>query len=300
VAAIDRDQVAVLAQADGTLRFSTMNLDGTAAGKPVDLPPLPGSVRAWALSRDRKRLAVGDDAGAVMWLDTRSGESWRPSMTHAGPVKSLGWHPDGSRLVSVGGDGLARVFNISLVAQNLAARHELQADVVASGWSADGRTLVVASGPGRTLQTYDASISLRREARLSEPQPLPSRGRLIAACANTQRHPGAEFGWQSLAEEISATPGSSKNPQAELILAATKLGIDGRFAPVRGLPAKEIAPVTKWDGVDLPIVVRVAQACQLQRWSEVVDLCTASQTDDGASAWLALAKAEALQHLDRA
>jgi WD40 repeat protein len=301
VAAIDRDQVAVLAPGNGTMRFQTMSFDGSPAGRQVELPPLPGSVRAWALSADRTRLAIGDDAGAVMWINSRSGESWRPNMTHAGPVKSIGWHPDGSRLVTVGGDGLSRIFNVRQVAQNWAARHELQAEVVASGWSADGRTLAVASGPGKALQTYDASISLRREAQASERRPISGRDRLVQACVSTQQDPEAEFGWQALAKAVSATRGSAEKRETELILAAAKLGIDGRFAPAAGLEAlnMEMAPLTIWDGVALPLVIRVAQACHLKRWNEVVELCAAVRSGDGSAAWLALAKAEALERLGR-
>jgi serine/threonine protein kinase/WD40 repeat protein/class 3 adenylate cyclase len=298
------DRIGVIIQEERSLRLGMVNFEGTPLAKEVELPPLPGVVRVWALSWDRTHLAMGDDTGAVMWIDTSTGKSWRPNMTHGGPIKSIGWHPDGTRLVSVGGDGLSRIFNIQQTTQTWAARHELQPEVVAAGWSADGRTLAVASGPGKALATYDATVSLRREKGV----PLPSLQRLNhipqvtesglrQACVWAQRNPEEEFGWKALVKELSRSA-SREDMAAQMITDAAQMAATGQFAPL--IPqGKDATIVATWKDVPLPIVVQVAQACLLESWKEVVQLCLYIDERDSAAAWLSLAKAEALMRLGR-
>ena len=263
-----------------------------APGVDAVLPDEIGEVRVCALSVDRTQLAIGGEMGTVLWIDTHTGRITRPVVTHSGPVQALGWHPDGSRLVTAGADGTCRIFNVPQAAQNWMVEHRLPSAIVAAGWSADGRGLMLASAPGRQVKIYDAAKSLDRERGTPAPaEPAPT-ARLTRACADLAEHPGDESAWRAFAEEVRRTPGEN----APLLLAAATLGALGRFTPLEESAAQKLAPVKEWAGVALPRAVLIAQACALQHWEEVAQL---SAGDAGTDGWFALAGAEALAHLGR-
>ena len=67
---------------------------------------------AYALSPDGHTLAIGDDDGAVRFLDIRSGASRVASGRHSGPVSKAAFSSDGRTLVTGGDDGDVIVWDV--------------------------------------------------------------------------------------------------------------------------------------------------------------------------------------------
>ena len=299
VAGLDGDAVGLVAAEGGALHYRLASLAGGPPRLDVVLPGGLGEVRCGALSPDGTRLALAGESGALLWLDTRTGAVQRPALAHSGPVKYLGWHPDGTRLATVGGDGTCRVFNIAQATQTWVIEHDLQGDIVADGWSADGRRLMLAAGQYALVKIYDASRSLAVEQGTSDAAAeVALDERIRRACAWIEQQPGEEFGWKALAQAVTDSRGEGADAQADLLLAAADLGVRALFTPPGEAP-KHTPLATTWRGVELPCAVRVAQACALGRWEEIPPLCASARGLYGDAAWFALARAEALAALHR-
>ena len=300
VAGLDGDAVGIVAAESGTLRYRLASLaGGSSARLDVALPGGLGAVRCGAVSPDRTRLALAGESGALLWIETHTGETRRPALAHSGPVKSIGWHPDGTRLATVGADGTCRVFNVPQATQTWVLEHELPPEIVANGWSGDGRRLMVVSGAGKLVKIYDASRSLALEKGEAEPPAETALAeRLTRACAWIEQHPDEEFGWHALAQAVTDSRGDGANAQADLLLAAADLGVRALFSP-RGNGPKQTALATTWLGVELPRAVQVAEAGALKRWADALPLCSGPHGRYADAAWFALARAEALAALNR-
>ena len=306
VAGLEGGEVGIVARENGGWHYRVASLTGGTPRLDVALPAAAvvsfSSVRCGALSPDRTQLALGGEGGSVLWLDTRTGAAHRPALAHSGPVKALRWHPDGTRLASVGADGTCRIFHVPLATQTWVL-NDLPPDLVADGWSADGRRLMVASGSAKLVKIHDTSRSYAQEKGGVEPPGETSfDDRLTRACAWVAQHPGEEFGWRALAQAVTDSRGDGANPQADLLLAATDLGVRAVFTPTGDGPAHAALAAT-WRGVELPPAIQVAQACALRRWEDVLPLCAGPHGLYGEAAWFALARAEAhaaLGHHDAA
>ncbi len=294
MAGVEGEQIGMVTRTGRELRFVKRNLAGGAPALDVALPAELGIVRCGVMNPTRSLLALGGETGTVAWVDTRTGAASRPAITHGGAVHALGWHPDGSRLASTGADALCRIFNIAQTAQTWVIAHKLQSSVVATGWSADGRQLLLASSdPSRRLvKLYDASLSMDLAQGVAPKPAAAASGKIAVACATIARESDDDAGWLALAREIRKAPDGGAQAGKDLLLAAMELGAQGRFSMDREPPSQTAAQ--SWEGVPLPMAVQVAQACVLRRWEEVVQLCRESR-----ETWFLLARAEALLRLDR-
>ncbi len=268
----------------GISQFSILG-EGGALSMRTALPRELGAIHACALDADRIRLAVGGESGAFLWLDTRNGHLSKTVRAHASAVQAIGWHPNGTRLVTASSDGTCRIFDVAQLLETWVVEHQLPSEVVAASWSPDGQHLMLASTGSHTMRIYSIVHPSKREAKADAES-------LLAAI---NKHPEAEAGWAALAQALD------KEGKGSVLKAAANLGVQARFAPLpdSGLTGLTGAsPIKTWREAELPRAVLVAQACALEQWDEVVTLCS----DNGkttASSWLALARAEALAHLGR-
>ena len=296
---LDDDRIGAVAPVDGALHFLVTNPGAKTPAIKVAVPVELGAVRCCALSANRALLAIGGNTGAVVWIDTQTGQPRQPPVAHSGPIQAMGWHPGGLRLVTAGADGTCRIFNIGQATQSWVVEHKLPSEIVAAGWSGDGGRLMLASAPGRQMKIFDASHSLLRWGNPASKgggtpaAPTASEG-VARACALIERHPDEEAGWQSLAREVKG----SNDANARVLLAAAELGESARFSFANAPALENQTAATTCQGVALPRAVQVAQACALGRWEEVAALSAGRENDAGAG-WLALARAEALTHLGR-
>ena len=286
IGGLDGGRLGMVLAKDDAPHFLTTNPNGGDPRLDTALPADLGPVRRCALNRDRTLLALAGESGAVMWIDTRTGQTSRPGTAHAGPALVLGWQPDGSRLASIGADGVCRIFNVAMAAQNWMLEPKLKPEVPAAGWSADGRRLMIASASERRVKIYDAGGS---PSRIAFPE------RLAQACTAIERAPGEDFGWHALAQAVGETRGDGANPEADALLGAARLGIEARFC---ALGETNLAPAkiaAEWKGVPLPAAVRLAAACALGQWDDALAL----SLHDSSAAFFLLARAEALARLGR-
>ena len=291
---LDGDRLGHIAPVGGAPHFFATAADAQNPALDIALAPVIDTVRCCALSADRTQLAVGGGNGAVLWLDTRTGRAGHPPAAHSGPVQALGWHPDGTRLVSTGADGTCRIFQPGAATQNWMVEHRLPAAIVAAGWSGDGARLLLAAAAG-PLKIFDATSALAREQRVPPAPAAPTlAARLRRACAWLEEHPDEADGWRDFAQLVQECGGEN----APVLLAAADLGERAVFTRAEDAPLPGQPAATVCHGETLPRTVLVAQACVLGRWEEVVALSTGREDCAGA-AWLALAKAEALAHLGR-
>jgi len=295
VGGLGGDALALVLNGEGGARVRRQN-PGDTATLEVAVPPELRKVRCCVLNADRALLAVGGETGGVAWMDTRTGEWQRPAIQHAGPVRNLAWNPDGSRLVTAGADATCRLFATAQCAQTWLLAHQLQSDTVATGWSADGRRLMIASGPRRALRINDASRSIDLQ-QSAEPKSMTTAERVSEACARIAAQPDDEAGWRAL--EKGVRMGANDNPDAAFILAAATLGAQAQFRAQTTSAPPNAKLATQFEEVALPAAVQVAQACVLRDWPTVLKLCAEAQRGAAAASWFALAKAEALLQLDR-
>ena len=71
-------------------------------------------VRCWAFSPDRRRLALGTDAGFVSIWSTETWDLLFPPFRHTGWVESVNFSSDGQQLLTTSDDGTAKVWSLRL------------------------------------------------------------------------------------------------------------------------------------------------------------------------------------------
>ena len=131
VGGLGGEAIAIVSNGENGAHVRRQNLGGVPVLN-VAVPAELRKVRCCALSADRTLLGVGGETGAVAWMDTRTGEWQRPAIQHGGPVRSLAWNSNGSRLVSAGADATCRLFATAQHAQSWLLAHKLQSDTIAT------------------------------------------------------------------------------------------------------------------------------------------------------------------------
>jgi class 3 adenylate cyclase/WD40 repeat protein len=290
-------RIGILTDETGEWRYR-IAASGDAPARDVMLRADAGAMRTFALSRERTLLAIGGESGALSWLDLRTGRCWSAARAHAGPIIALGWHPDGDRIASTGVDGTCRIFNVAQGAQNWVIKHDMPNDIVANGWSADGRTLLVASSPAKRVKFYDASNSyLREKGEPAADRMLVPQSALGRALSSVEQNPGADFGWRMLAQEVRRLQATGATAQTDLLLAASELGIRAQFTLPREERPQAAEIVRNWQSEAIPPAVQIAEASAIERWEEVLKLCDSDRARSGSDAWFVMARAEALARL---
>jgi WD40 repeat protein/transcriptional regulator with XRE-family HTH domain len=112
---------------------------------------LPIVIRRLAFSRDGTRLVAGTEDGHVYVWAASDGRLLQRLPGHQGPVLSVAWSPDGSRLASGGGNrGQGELFVWDAqTGTRLSNWHEPSASVYALAWSPGGAGLVSGGSDGR-------------------------------------------------------------------------------------------------------------------------------------------------------
>jgi WD40 repeat protein len=119
-----------------------------------------GTRMAWevAFSPDGKTLAAGLESGDVHLFDVASGGQVGTLSGHGGPVRWLGFHPDGRSLVVAGPLPSHTVFVWDLTTRKPPRRlsgHD--SEVLSGAWRADGRLLITAGSMDGTVRLWDTS-----------------------------------------------------------------------------------------------------------------------------------------------
>lgn len=160
----------------------------------IDTSPLTLGDRAYAVSRDAKRLAVGGSLRDDTWgwrtvvraYDTASGKELRTFVREPRDgVHALALSHDGELLFSLGREGNLRIEEVATGAELL--RQKVPGDIMASlALSPDGSTLAVACGPNsRKLlvwkwQTNKEPRELKTADRVGETLAFSPDGKLLA------------------------------------------------------------------------------------------------------------------------
>ena len=155
----DASQIAT-ADADGMVRV------WRATGATIELPGDRSQSQAAAISRDGSRLAVGGTAGdkpAIFIRDLQSGNVIATLTGHEGPVTSLAFNKDGTRLISGSGDKSARVWNAADAQfPQLTVLSDHPGAVLAVALSDDGATAFTSGSENDVRQWNVADASLTR------------------------------------------------------------------------------------------------------------------------------------------
>lgn len=201
LASADRRVTQIAFSPDGTLLASAGEQDGAvvwlwkvATGQLLFTSPAPGGQPAWcvAFRPDGKTLAAGLDSGEVRLFDVASGWQVAALDGHGGPVRWLGFHPDGRSLAVAGTWTGNTVFVWDLATRKPARRLSGHGSEVLSGaWRADGRLLITAGSTDRKVRLWDSSSRRPRSRALAVIPPglpwlqsiaLSPEGRHLAVC----------------------------------------------------------------------------------------------------------------------
>jgi WD40 repeat protein len=139
---------------------AVVSLWKVATGELLFTSRTPGVAMAWevAFSPDGKTLAAGLESGDVHLFDVASGGQVATLTGHGGPVRWLGFHPDGRSLVVAGALPENTVFVWDLATRKQPRRLPGHASEVLSGaWRADGRLLITAGSMDGTVRLWDLS-----------------------------------------------------------------------------------------------------------------------------------------------
>jgi WD40 repeat protein len=99
-------------------------------------------------------LSGGDDGTVRLW-EAASGRELAVLEGHMGPVLSVGWSPDGSRLLSGWMDGTVRLWEAAS-GRKLAVLEGHKGPVLSVGWSPDGAR-VLSGGDDGTVRLWEAA-----------------------------------------------------------------------------------------------------------------------------------------------
>jgi WD40 repeat protein len=157
-------------------------------------PRTPGLEMAWevAFSPDGKTLAAGLDSGEVRLFDVASGWQVATLSGHGGPVRWLGFHPDGRSLAVAGTLTENAVFVWDLTTRKQPRRQAgHRSEVLTGAWRADGRLLITAGALDGTVRLWDPSSDRLPSKALAVIPPnspwvrgiaLSPEGRHLAVC----------------------------------------------------------------------------------------------------------------------
>jgi WD40 repeat protein len=156
---------------DGKLAFWTVADDGTPTALSKDDTKKPAgaaiALSAVAFSADGKLAAsAGADMAIHVW-DTNTGAEVRTLRAHADWVTAVAFHPSGERLLSVGVDKSARVFELSKAEEASRIGHAKSARSVAV--SKDGR-LIVSGSDDTTAKIWDLATCVSESGPPTRPR----------------------------------------------------------------------------------------------------------------------------------
>lgn len=142
---------------DGKFALWTIGADGSPTGVNLDQSKKPASGPAIALSAvafssdGRLAASAGADMAIHIW-DTNTGAEVRTLRAHTDWVTAVAFHPEGEKLLSVGVDKVARVFELSKAEEAARVGHAKSARAVAV--SKDGR-FIVSGSDDTTAKIWD-------------------------------------------------------------------------------------------------------------------------------------------------
>jgi WD40 repeat protein len=160
----DSEVVGIAFSPDGTLLASAgvhggavVRLWKVATGQLLFTSRTPGIRGAWcvAFSPDGKTLAAGLQSGEVHLIDVASGWQVVTLSGHGGPVRWLGFHPDGRSLVVAGPLTDNTVFVWDLATRQPRWLRGHGSEVLSGAWRADGRLLITAGSTDGTVRLWD-------------------------------------------------------------------------------------------------------------------------------------------------
>ena len=108
--------------------------------------------RQTAFSRDGRLLAFADRGNALGVFDTSTGSALDPPPKHVGQVLWVGFSRDGTRLLTTGTEGVARVWDTASGAP--VGRPIIQPGIVQAEFSPDG-SLIITAGAGGRVRVWD-------------------------------------------------------------------------------------------------------------------------------------------------
>ncbi len=291
-------RMGVVRQQEGGWHFITHEAVSGAVGNDILMPDDLGNPTSARACLEKNLLAIGFDSGLLIWVDVDSGKISKPPLSHVGPLLAIAWHPDGDRIVSAGADGSARIFNVSQVAQTWSIATGLPSDIVCASWSADGSRLIVGAGSITRMPQFDASASLARESKI--PEVKAEEARLARALRVLAKNPEETFAWRDAGYALAEQGNVDESSEVELLAAAIKLGQQGLTSPTESYSGDASMIVDEWRGREIPLALRVSQACLLEKWTDVATLTSEPLQSDELAPWFLLRKTKALEKLNRA
>ncbi|MFN0199441.1 MAG: WD40 repeat domain-containing protein [Planctomycetaceae bacterium] len=133
---------------DKTVRVSTV-----ADGQPkFAINDFPQPIQSMGISSKGSVLGVGDIVGDVWVRSMANGATLSTWGGHIGGVTSMQFLDDGSRLVSSGADGTAKIWNLPLPTPTIVKAHEQS--ITAMAVTQDGKKIVTA-GLDETIRIYN-------------------------------------------------------------------------------------------------------------------------------------------------
>lgn len=160
---------AVVGFASGTVRL--IFLDEPPEATPGTRTHVAGSVQMLAFSADGASCAAVVAGQGVVLLDGRELSPTGVALPSVAPIGSILFSPDGTRVITAGADGFARIWHAASGRELLALRAD-GAPPVCMILTADQERLVVGDEEGG-LSIWDAVRWERRAAELRAQPPVP-------------------------------------------------------------------------------------------------------------------------------